>query len=152
MGGAAEEQKTEWLAGENKEQTKHMAKEEQEEQGSAAITPSREGECRFAPSTREKQHMVEADLQICCHVAGGLTHHSLPGYLRPVLQPLHRGPVEGHCRRLVGVREQRLEALHVCLQLCGHMHKEAEEEGRRQTASELHHATCNAMRLRIAQH
>ena len=95
--------------------------------------------------------MAKADLQISSHVAGGLTHHSLPRYLGPVLQPLHRGPVEGHCCRLVGVREQRLEALYIRLQLCGHMHKEAEEEGRRQAASELHHATCHAMRLRMAQ-
>ena len=73
---------------------------------------------------------VKADLQICRQVAGGLTHHGLPWHLGPVLQALHRRAVEGHGCRLVGVREQGLEALYIPLQLCRYMHKEAEEEGR----------------------
>ena len=83
------------------------------------------------------------DLQVCSHVASGLTHNSLPRHLGVVLQALHWGPVEGHRCRLEGGRKDGLEAWLICFQLAGHMHKKAEEEGQGQAASELHHAACD---------
>ena len=86
---------------------------------------------------------VGGDLQVCSHVASGLTHNSLPWHLGVVLQALHWGPMERHRCRLEGGREDGLKTWLVCLQLAGHMHKEAEEKGRGQAASELHHAACD---------
>ena len=83
------------------------------------------------------------DLQVCSHVASGLTHNSLPWHLGVVLQALHWGTVEGHRCRFEGGRKNGLEAWLVRLQLAGHMHKEAEDKGRGQAASELHHAACD---------
>ena len=54
------------------------------------------------------------DLQVCSHVASGLTHNSLPRHLGVVLQALHGGAVEGHRCRLEGGREDGLEAWLVC--------------------------------------
>lgn len=69
------------------------------------------------------------DLEIGSHVTGGLTHNSLPGDLRVVLQPLRGGPVKRHGCRLVGAWEHGFESGQVGLQLAGHMDEEAEQEG-----------------------
>ncbi len=109
----------------------------------ASTGTMQEGRQAQAQAKGRKGRGGGGDLQVCSHVASGLTHNSLPWHLGVVLQALHRGPVEGHCCRLEGGREDGLEAWLVCLQLAGHMHKEAEEEGRGQAASELHHAACD---------